>query len=301
MNLCPSKSIAIYNLSRYPMKYQLYFCKHADCRNCSETTERGFEYKETKKGEKYVFEVGDAYIIVFILSGEALVSCNESTGVPFGAGDIVLWPLNSECSWETVADTASIVLTGDKDLALCDRNSLNRHADEWLNVQFSFKGLTIKPRLLEFLYSVKKYLDDGITCPYIHKVKQRELSLIFRAYYSPEELISFFVPVVRNEHKFESFIMDNYLRLKGVKEFVDLSGMNSSTFNRKFKAHFKETPYQWLIKMKSKHIYHELTSTDKSFADIAKEYYFSDSSHFCRYCKSIFGEAPSKIRRKRNG
>ena len=84
--------------------------------------------------------------------------------------------------------------------------------------------------------------------------------------------------------------------MKGVKEFVDLSGMNLSTFNRKFKTHFNQSPYQWLIKQKSKHIYHELSTTNKSLATIARDFHFADASHFNRYCKAMFGASPSKIR-----
>lgn len=278
------------------MKPKLYFCEHRDCQVCTKHTDRGFKYIETKKGEKYIFEMVDTYTVAFILSGEALVSCNEFANVVFRKNEIVLLPMNSSCVWESLTDTAAITVNSDNDLADCDKMALKEHADFWLNAVPEFKGLHIKPRLKEFLHSVKNYLDDGITCPYMHSAKQRELSTIFRAYYSPQELFDFFIPTVRNSYEFETFIMNNYLKMKGVKEFVDSSGMNLITFNRKFKALFKESPYQWIIKQKSKHIYHDLNSTDKSFAAIAKEYHFTDASHFNRYCKSMFGDSPSKIR-----
>ena len=278
------------------MSYKLYFGEHRNCQICTERTERDFKYIETKKNEKHVFEMENTFTIAFILSGEALVSCNEFVNVIFRTDDIVLWPMNSNCSWESLTDTSAIVLTSDNDLMRCDSESLKKYAASWLNSVPEFKGLQIKPRLKEFLYTVKNYLDDGITCHYMHRVKQRELSIIFKAYYSAQELMNFFFPAVRNTYEFEMFIHDNYLKMKGVKEFVDLSGMSLVKFNRKFKSLFKESPYQWLIKQKSKHIYYDLTSTDKSFIAIAKEYHFTDASHFNRYCKAIFGNSPSKIR-----
>lgn len=279
------------------MKPKLYFCEHADCRICNKTTDRGFKYIETRQGEKYVFEMVDTFRIAFILEGEALVSCNEHTNVLFRKNEALLWPIKANCAWESLTDTAAIVLSGDIELAPCDREALKEHAELWLNSIPEFKPLHIKPRLKEFLHTVKNYLDDGIACPYMHKTKQRELSTILRAYYPPEDLMTFFLPTVQTTHEFEYFIMNNYLEMKGVKEFVDLSGMNLSTFNRKFKAHFKETPYQWLIKQKSKHIYHELTSTNKSFIQIARQFQFTDASHFNRYCKGMFGAVPSQIRK----
>ena len=278
------------------MGHKLYYSEHPDCSVCTEVTNRGFEYIETQKGETHVFEMVDAYTLVFILSGEALVSCNEFVRVLFSKGEILLWPMNSNCEWESLSDTMAIVLTENNELPPCDSKALREYAEMWLNTVSEFKGLEIRPRMMEFLLSVKSYLDDGITCPYMHKAKLKELSTVFRAYYSPQELIEFFLPTVRQTHEFEQFVMNNYLRMKGVKEFVDLSGMKLSTFNRKFKNHFNESPYQWLIKQKSKHIYYALSSTNKSIVSISREFHFTDASHFNRYCKSMFGASPSKIR-----
>lgn len=283
------------------MKPELFFCEHRDCQVCTETTDKGFRYIETVKGEKYVFDMIDTHTIVFILAGEALISCNEFFNISFKEGEIALWPMRSRCVWESLTNTAAIVLIGDNDLTPCDKKALKEHADLWLNTIPEFKGLPIKPRVREFLYSVKNYLDDGITCPYLYKAKQRELSIMLRAYYSPKELATFFLPTVQTTHEFEQFVMVNYLQMKGVKEFVDLSGMNFHTFNRKFKAHFNESPYQWLIKQKAKHIYHELVATGKNLAAIAKEFHFADASHFNRFCKSTLGASPSQIRKRATG
>ena len=280
------------------MKPVIHFCEHRDCQVCIETTNKGFKYIETAKGEKYTFEMVDTFTVVFILSGEALISCNEFANVLFQKDQIVLWPMSSSCAWQSLTKTAAIVFTWDNNYAPCDSKALKEQADLWLNTISDFKGLPIRPRLREFLYSVKNYLKDGITCPYMHKSKQLELSTIFRAYYTPDELRRFFLPTVQTSHEFEHFVMDNYLKMKGVKEFVDLSGMNLHTFNRKFKAHFNTSPYQWLIKQKSKHIYHDLVFTDKNLATISKEFHFADASHFNRYCKAMLGAPPSQIREK---
>ena len=278
------------------MKPELFFCKHSSCKSCTEIAPRIFRYVETKKDEKRIFTMEDNYTLIFILSGEVRASCNEFVNVRFQTGEIMLCPMNSSCIWETIDDVKSIILKGKPELPPCDEKSLRERADLWLNAVSTFQPLPIRSRLTHFLETVRMYLDDGITCPYLHKSKMLELSMIFRAYYSPEELISFFFPAVRYTHEFELFVMNNYLKMKGVKEFVDLSGMNLSTFNRKFKTHFNQSPYQWLIKQKSKHMYHELSTTNKSLATIARDFHFADASHFNRYCKAMFGASPSKIR-----
>lgn len=278
------------------MKQKLYYYDHQNCSNCTEQPKGGFTYRESKAGERYVFENIEHYTLIFILSGRARISCNEFSNHIFEAGYICLLPIAADCIWETLEDSSGIVLLGDNEMTYCDRASLQNHAERWLNSLPAFNGLIIKPRLSEFLETIKNYVNDGIECPYMHHTKQRELSMIFRAYYSSIELTQFFLPTVKYVHEFEQFIMKNYLKMKGVKEFVDLSGLNTSTFNRRFKAHFGESPYQWMIKQKSKHIYHQLSVGTKTIAEIMREFDFSDASHFNRYCKTIFGASPTELR-----
>ncbi len=276
---------------------QTMFHRHEDCSKCTETIQGGFKYIKTQEKEKYIFKMLDTFTLLFVLKGKALISCNEFVDIPVNEGEMVLWPMNSMCTWESITDTTSIVLEGTNEIPLCDRKVLSEHADKWLDVSPTFNALLIKPRLNQFLSSIINYLEDEISCPHLYKAKLLELSSLFRAYYVPKELMTFFLPTVRNTHEFETFIMNNYLKMKGVKEFVDLSGMNIGTFKRKFKSHFQMSPYQWLIKQKSKHIYYELSLTNKRFTTIAKEFKFTDASHFNRYCKTMFGSSPTDIRK----
>ena len=282
------------------MKPELYLCRHRDCISCTEKSQSGFESLHMVKGESHTFEEVEAYTLVFLISGKVLISCNEFIDIPLHSGQMGIWPMNSKCSWKVLSDVSSIVLRGKDDNVPCDKIAMERRAGSWHDAIPAFPILSIKERLMEFIVSVMKYLDDGVSCPYMYTAKQKELSMIFRSYYSTEELVQFFFPTVRRTPEFETFVMNNYLKMKGVQEFVDLSGMNLSTFNRKFKAHFKQSPYQWLIQQKSKHIYHDLSATNKTFASIAREYNFSDASHFNRYCKTMFGSSPSTIRDRRN-
>lgn len=274
------------------------FNKQINCQKCIETVQGRFKYIECSKEDKFVSKTQDSFVLIFLIEGKALISCNEFMDIPIKGGEIALCPVNSIFTWISMTRTATVILEATHNvMPICNRISIKKDADTWLNVIPNFPILPIKERLMQFLYSIKNYLEDGIICPYMHKYKQLELSLIFREYYSPEELRPFFLPTVCNMHEFEIFVMNNYLKIKGVKEFVDLSGMNLKAFNQKFKDHFNISPYQWLIKQKSKHIYYELSSTDKSFSRIAKEFKFTDASHFNRYCKSMFGGSPSQIRK----
>lgn len=279
------------------MENKLY-SNNKECLKCEEQSANGFKYIENKIGDKYKFENSDSYILIFILEGRILVSCNEFSNVEFKTGEMCLLPIMASCVWETLECTKCVVLYINDNYPICQKTIYNMDKERWLKATASFESLEIKPQLYSMLLSVKEYIKDGITCRILHESKQMELSMILREYYSFDELSSFFKPFLKNSKDFEKLIMKNYLNMKGVKEFVDLSGLNVSTFNRKFKKHFGMTPYQWMIRQKSKHIYHNLTISDKSISEIMREYDFSDASHFNRYCKSMFGLSPTELRKK---
>lgn len=278
------------------MANRLFNEENTQCIYCRETKVEIFKYVESKAGEEIVFENQDVSLVVFILTGRALISCNEFSNVLFQAHEMCLFPIAADCTWKTLEDATGIVLrttsTGDP----CTREALQSYSEHWINAESAFYGLEIRPALLYCLNSIRMYLTEGQTCPQMHYIKENEVAVLLRAYYSVEELIEFFMPDIKNRDGFQQFIMKNYLKMKGVKEFVDLSGLNLSTFNRKFKMHFGTSPYQWMIKQKSKHILHALVARDKSIAEIMREFDFSDASHFNRYCKAIFGASPTELR-----
>lgn len=270
-----------------------------ECELCTESAKGKFSYVESKQGELFEFQSMEDYTLIFILSGKALLSCNEFMNVPFQAKEMCLLPISAQCEWKTLEDATGIILSGKFELNCCDRLSCQANAGKWLNGTNEFDKLPISSPILNYLDTVKMYLHSNIICPRIYQLKQNELSILFKLCYTQEALVNFFLPVVKHNLEFEQFIMKNYLNIKGVKEFIDLSGMRASTFNRKFKTHFGMSPYQWMIRQKAKHILHELNTRNKSIADIMRKFDFSDASHFNRYCKAMFGNSPSEIRNQR--
>lgn len=80
----------------------------------------------------------------------------------------------------------------------------------------------------------------------MHILKQQEIILILRGFYTKSELALFFAGVSGIGRKFEDFIIENYQKVKTVKEFASLCCVSERSFNRKFQHCFNQSPYQWM-------------------------------------------------------
>jgi len=169
----------------------------------------------------------------------------------------------------------------------------HRSKDKFL---FSLVSLPIEPRLEVFLESVSFLLSRREIARAFQTDKQRELEILFRRCYSKKSLIGFLSRICTDCQDFYQFIQDNYDKHKGVEELIVLSGLSQSTFNRKFREMFGESPYQWIMSKRAETILKKLIETNVPLSRIMKEYKFTDASHFNRFCKQMYNKPPSQIR-----
>lgn len=111
---------------------------------------------------------------------------------------------------------------------------------------------------------MKHCLDDKLECVHFHELKEKEFFIFFRAYYSKEELVTFFYPLWSPDTDYKDFVLTHCLRVADSNEFAALAYMSIDTFKRRFKQTFGKSPDKWM--------------TDKSFSDIALEYPLSSQS-----------------------
>ena len=104
--------------------------------------------------------------------------------------------------------------------------------------------LPIRKSLNHVLRQVTFYLDAGLK--YRHMMKRQEIVLVMKSFYSRSELASFFAGIVGMGKQFENFVMENYKKVKKVKEFASLCHLSERAFSRKFNVKFGQSPYQWM-------------------------------------------------------
>lgn len=270
--------------------------KHNTCSQYLSDIHVEFKYMEIEKGTVFsVAEKKDKHLF-FFLEGSVKVGYNEFSDREFHAGEVIFIPQSANCRGEALTKCSFIVHIYDAPVKLCDKvklNSIIKHAE---HLEYDFTSLSICPTLESYLQLLKTYLNDGIDCLHMHELKQKELFLLIRRYYEAEDIARLFKPMLGQSLDFRNKVMISYSEAKTVRKLADLCNYSEGHFNKLFVEEFKEPPYKWMQKQKSKHIIGSLAKSEVSLKEIVEKFGFSSQSHLNRYCKSQYGKTAAQIR-----
>ncbi|MDR2533831.1 MAG: AraC family transcriptional regulator [Tannerellaceae bacterium] len=248
-----------------------------------------------KKGESFHSEDKYYNYMFFILEGKVMVSCNEFRNHLCNTNEMLFVVQDATFSMEAITDIKYVILSFDNQFTLCDQLALEALPKPKGPAIFS--KIEIRPPMKNVLDSLLFYLMHKIQCKHLFAIKQKEIFLILRAFYTKEEMANFLYPMLNKNLDFKAFVLQHYQEIKTVDELATLCQMSVRSFNRKFNEYFEDSPYSWILKQKSRHIKSRLADSKVSFRSIIKEYGFSSPAHFTTYCKKQFGESPSRLRK----
>ena len=135
-----------------------------------------------------------------------------------------------------------------------------------------------------------------------HLLGQRqELFLLLRAYYTNEELASFFFPLLGENLDFKNWIRMNYQLFLPIKDFAAMANMSVDTFKRTFKKEFGMPIHKWLTEQKAHLVCRDIMLGKHTLAEIADRYRFSSQAYLCTFCKTHLGKTPQELRTQQPG
>lgn len=274
-----------------------YKQEHTTCYNYRMQTSATFKVLQFVKTDVPEIINVDRSVLIFLLEGEALVTCNNYKNKLQKAGEILLLPNNSCCYVQVLKPSTIISCSFVRNIDFCSRFSFG-HLVEFIPNDFTydFRTLPICEVMSQYLSMLKRYLEDGLSCVHFHELKEKELFILLRAYYTKEELAAFFYPLLGKDVDFKDFVLSNYLTYDDLSEFARQANMSLDTFKRRFKEAFGESAHKWITSRKSEMIYRDLLMTEKPLADIASEYRMSSQAYLSTFCKQHFGKTPQELR-----
>lgn len=281
----------------------LYAQEHLSCYNYEKGGKRPtIEKLILKKGGQLwdVFPIDNKSI--FVVSGALSFSFGEVIDEVIPCGKMMLLPAGSQFKSIAEKDTVLILIRLHNTKQLCDCFSLDALLkEEDSNFDPGLCFLDINERVEVFLDFLDTCMSDGLKCTYYFELKAKEYYFLLRAYYPKKELLRFFYPLLSKDISFSELVLKNHYKVKTVQELANMTHYSLSGFQKRFKKVFGGvSAYHWMKDERSKAIYHEINSSEKSFKEISEDYGFSSPSHFNDFCKMNFGVTPGRIRHKKS-
>ena len=278
-------------------------CDKVNCIYCSfdcENKAQSFISSiELKKGE--VIDIPFPYnTIIFVLHGCVKIENKGEDNFELDNGNCIVIPAGTDIVVSPRQDSSMVLYHLVNNYKLCSSFTFEKlfHLE---------KGNEIKSRVLNCNSSLQMAVEstfhglkDMFQCSDYYMLKIDEILFLLCAYYSKEELVGLFSPLLSSDLPFKTFVFENYKNISSVEQFASLANMTKDGFIRKFKKIFGVTPGNWLIKNKMIKIKYELLNTNKVFKEISYDNGFSHVGSFSTFCSKNFGLSPSQIRATRN-
>lgn len=273
----------------------LYLNEHLSCNHYVSDYRCSFRYYETEEDTTVESRRTDYNQLVFLMEGHAAVRCEEFGKRTFRGGDIFFLLRNAEASVRIRKNSRLIVCTFDVPNNPCDKLALESYCELRADEKGTCSQVSIRPQMRQFLDLLACYLRNGIDCEHLHEIKQKEMFLIFKWFYTKKELGRLFRAMAGKSSGFKTSVIENYGKAANVDALARWCGMSRSSFDVQFKEVFGMPPGQWMLKQKAKHVLHALSFPDAVLSEVTDRFGFNSPSQFTRFCRRQFRRTPTEI------
>jgi AraC-like DNA-binding protein len=277
------------------------FCEHQRCPNCDRGERRIIELRECAQGEKHAVTV-PLNEVVFLLSGRirfTFLSCESGTAV--GGDFYFLTPGNMQ--YEAEEPSRMLVVRLQKPLErLCGtfptkrpkRGARYPEAEEYGKLH----RLRINKPVQDWIDSMLWFTEIDVHCLILADLKVTELFILLHRLYPKRGLNRFLSPILSPDVAFSEFVRSNHHKYTTAAQLASAMNLSPATLSRKFYEVFGVSPHQWINRQRTEHIRKQLTESDKSLKEIAKEHHCTASGLY-NFCMDNLGQSPSELRKSR--
>ncbi|MDY8137344.1 AraC family transcriptional regulator [Aquimarina sp. 2201CG5-10] len=169
-------------------------------------------------------------------------------------------------------------------------------------VDFNLKQIVVDRLLENYKESINILLDNPeLADDNIIKTKLREFVLLVSKSQEAPSQLDFLAALFKpNEVDFKSTIRHNLYANLSLDELATLCHLSISSFKRKFKTIFNDSPKKYISKKKVEKAAELLKTNDLRISDIAYDVGFDSLATFNRNFTSIYGKSPSEYRLNQN-
>jgi AraC-like DNA-binding protein len=252
-----------------------------------------FRLEKKEAGERFVaVGPGELNHLVFLLEGQATVSCNQSLYHPFPEGHVALLPAGAVHAFYCHKPSRFVVFSFDRFFSGPGEATYARQLKALQKgmLPLDWTAMEIRPPMDMFLTYLPLYLLRATGQPWLNQVKGAELDCLLRQLYTPKEMASFLLPLGRDE-AFRLALMRACRADDTVRMLAGRVGMEDDLprFAKRIEKEFGLTPRLWMQHLRSGRICFDLSEGGCSLIEAAQRNGFCSPSHFVHYCKQTFG------------
>ncbi|MEM8888373.1 MAG: AraC family transcriptional regulator [Bacteroidota bacterium] len=165
-------------------------------------------------------------------------------------------------------------------------------------VNYNLKQIQVDKLLDNFRDSIDILLDNPeLADESMIKTKLKEFVLLMTKSQQAPSQLDFLAALFKpNEVAFKSTIKHNLFANLSLEELANLCHMSVSSFKRKFKEVFGESPKKYIVKKKVERAADLLKANQSRVSDIAYDVGFDSMTTFNRNFTNIYGKSPTEYR-----
>lgn len=275
----------------------LYVPEHLACRYYGNCYPYIFRTASLKKDEKFHDGLSRRSFVLFLMRGSLQVTCSSGSG-QMQSGEMKHICRSCKYMFHALTDCEMLICETVSDLSLCSQFTLDNLNAEVLEVNEvkNYISLKICDNLWEMLVHFKTIYEAGLRCLHYQKLKRDEMFLYLRAYYTKHDLALFFHDFLGEDHSFKHYVLSNVDECATLEELIAGANMSRSTFIRRFKEIFKDTPSKWMLQRKALNVIRDIRFTTVPFSELSEKFKFSSPAYFTTFCKKNFGKTPQQLR-----
>lgn len=273
-----------------------YAEEHLKCSKYMRKVEDGFMLKEIPRGDLYIkSDTTRKNHLIAVISGSIEFMYEEYPPRVINAGEIFVLSRSAVVHSRCIEDAKMIILIFEIPTINCEKINFQELREMAKTVECKFNVLPVRNALGLFYSTLEAYLKVEVNCAHLHALKQDELLLCLRYFYTKEELAALFYPMLYKTYDFRHLVLENYEKVKSVKELIDLSHMSKSVFFAKFQEEFGVSAKQWLITKLIQKIEYAALEPDITVKELMLKFNFDSLSSFQRFCKDNTGQTPLEL------
>ncbi len=273
----------------------LYVNEHQSCKNYQVEIDTGFKYLEVPPGT-HVYEPKLQYNnVVILIEGECIISCNQYDNRKISSSEMVLLPRGALVDAYTQKDSKLLLFSFGMVRNVCDVNMLQSYYDLCNDIHYDFTPLEIRHPLNEFIDLLVFCLKSGMNCAHLHEIKHKEFFLYLRGFYTKEEIVQLFFPIMGKKLKFKDMVLKNYSKAENVEELIELLKMSKNAFYAKFSKEFGMSPRQWMLKQIRHQVFIKAAIPNITIKELMDLFNFDSPVQFNRFCMREFNCTPGEL------